>query len=356
MKFDLFFELPLADAAHSNEARLYCELISQCELADKLGYNAAWLVEHHFMPGYSHSSAPDLLLSAIAMRTRQLRLGLAVIPLPYHHPITVAERLATLDVLSGGRVEFGFGRGFSPREHRCFGSDMAQARQHTEQALHVIRHALANGKFQPAPGYEMLSNEQLVPRPMQSEGLPAWMACVSPESFLRAAEIEVNVLVGPFKPWFMTKRDIRTYQRACQQQGAQPGKVGMAVGILCLPDGKQARQLAGEHFVWFYKQLLQVTRPILEKLYDGYAEYRRYGKLTGLFEKLLDLRTLEWAGMVIVGDPDHCIKRLNQLADAGVDQVLLAVGAGVMPDELIQESMQLIAEQVMPACVGHAGN
>ena len=351
MKFDLFFELPLADAAHKDEARLYRELITQCELADRLGYNAAWLVEHHFMPGYSHSSAPDLLLSAIAMRTRQLRLGLAVVPLPYHHPITVTERLATLDVLSAGRVEFGFGRGFSPREHLCFGSDMAQARVHTEQALQVIQHALINGEFKPAPGYEMLTNEPLVPQPVQSEGLPTWMACVSPDSFTRAADLQVNVLVGPFKPWFMTKRDIRTYQRACHKKATKPGCVGMAIGILCLPDGKQARQLAREHFVWFYQQLLQVTRPVLEQLYDGYDEYRRFGKLTGLFEKLLDLRTLEWAGMVIVGDPAHCIKRLQQLADAGVDQVLLAVGAGVMPDELIQESMQLLAEKVMPACV-----
>ncbi len=352
MKFDLFFELPLVDAAHQDEARLYRELITQCELADRLGYNAAWLVEHHFMPGYSHSSAPDLLLSAIAMRTRQLRLGLAVVPLPYHHPITVAERLATLDVISEGRIEFGFGRGFSPREHLCFGSDMTQARQHTGQALHVIRNALANGKFNPAPGYEQFTGEPLVPQPIQGEGLPTWMACVSPDSFVRAADLQVNVLAGPFKPWFMTKRDIRLYQRTCKKKSISPGRVGMAIGILCLPDGKQARQLAREHFVWFYQQLLQVTRPVLEQLYDGYEEYRRYGKLTGLFEKLLDLRTLEWAGMVIVGDPAHCIQRLQKLADAGVDQVLLAIGAGVVPDELIQESMQLLAEQVIPAFAG----
>ncbi len=352
MKFDLFFELPLAGAAHQDEVRLYREVIAQCELADRLGYRTAWLVEHHFMPGYSHSSAPDLLLSAIAMRTRQLRLGLAVVPLPYHHPVSVTERLATLDVISEGRVEFGFGRGFSPREHLCFGSDMAQAREHTGQALHVIRESLVSAQFKPAPGYEMLTGEPLVPRPVQAEGLPTWMACVSPDSFTRAAELQVNVLAGPFKPWFMTKRDIRSYHRACNKKAVSPGYVGMATGILCLPDGKQARQLAREHFVWFYQQLLEVTRPVLEQLYEGYDEYRRYGKLTGLFEKLLDLRTLEWAGMVIVGDPAHCIKRLQQLADAGVDHVLLAVGAGVMPDEVIRESMQLLAEKVMPAFAG----
>lgn len=350
MKLDLFFELPLPGAEHVEEDRLYHELIGQCELADRLGYNAAWLVEHHFMPGYSHSSAPDLLLAAVAVRTRRLRLGLGVVPLPYHHPVAVAERLATLDVLSAGRVEFGFGRGFSPREHVCFDSDMAQARVHTEQSLQVIQYALIHGEFYPAPGYQNLAGEPLVPRPVQSDGLPTWMACVSPDSFTRAAELQVNVLAGPFKPWFMTKRDINSYRHACNQQGSSPGRVGLALGILCLPDAKLARQLAREYFIWFYQQLLQVTRPILEQQYDGYAEYRRYGKLTGLFEKLLDLRTLEWAGMVIVGDPTHCIKRIQKLADAGVDQVLLAVGAGVMPDELVQESLQLIAEQVMPVC------
>ncbi len=335
------------------ELRLYRELIGQCELADRLGYNAAWLVEHHFMPDYSSSSAPDLILSAIAMHTQRLRLGLGVVPLPYHHPVMVAERLATLDVLSAGRVEFGFGRGFSPLEHRCFGSDMSQSRQHAEQAYQFISQALRTGRFSPAPGYQDITDEPLVPRPVQRDGLPGWMACVSPDSFIRAAELQVDVLAGPFKPWFMTRRDIAAYRQACRQKQTDRGRVGMAIGILCLPDARQARALAREHFIWFYQKLLMVTRPVLERLYEGYADYRKAGKLAGLFEKLLDLRSLELAGMVIVGDPGHCTKRLQQLAEAGVDHVLLAVGAGVMPDEVIQESMTLIAEQVMPVVNGN---
>jgi alkanesulfonate monooxygenase SsuD/methylene tetrahydromethanopterin reductase-like flavin-dependent oxidoreductase (luciferase family) len=116
VRFDLFYELSMPPLLARSEAQMFADALAELELADTLGFDTAWLVEHHFMPGYSHSSKPELFLAAAAARTRRLRLGLAIVPLPYHHPVHVCERVAMLDVLCGGRLELGIGRGFSPAE------------------------------------------------------------------------------------------------------------------------------------------------------------------------------------------------------------------------------------------------
>ena len=112
MRFDLFYEAAVPPRLGLSEAGTYAGILAEIELADRLGYGCAWLVEHHFLRGYSHASKPELLLAAAAARTGSIRLGHAIIPLPLHHPVHVAERVATLDVLSGGRLEVGIGRGF----------------------------------------------------------------------------------------------------------------------------------------------------------------------------------------------------------------------------------------------------
>ena len=137
MQFDLFYEIALPPQPGRSEAQAYSDTLAEIELADGLGYGCAWLVEHHFMPGYSHSSKPELTLAALSQRTRNIRLGHAVIPLPLHHPVHIAERIATLDILSGGRREVGIGRGFSPREYAAFGAKMEHSRELVEARSYI---------------------------------------------------------------------------------------------------------------------------------------------------------------------------------------------------------------------------
>lgn len=359
MHFDLFYELSAPAFAGRGEAAVFADTLEELALADTLGFRTAWLVEHHFMREYSHSSAPDLFLAAASQRTRRLRLGHAIIPLPYHHPVQVAERLATLDLLSGGRVEFGFGRGFSPREYASFGVDMGESRSRVRESLQVILEAFRGAPLQHRGEHFALDGIEVVPQPVQRPHPPLWTAAVSPESFELAAELGIGALVGPFKPWFMVREDIKRYRRAWRARHGdgpprsdQNPRVGMTVGIFCLPDGRRARELAREGLVWFYRQLLTQTRPVLERLYSGYEYYRRFGRLGGLLDKAASLGVLESAGMAVVGDPEHCIRKLRGLEAAGVDHVLCAVGAGVLPTELTRESMQLLAERVLPAFAG----
>ncbi len=351
MHFDLFCELAVPDFTRRNEGEVFRDTLEELALAETCGFRTAWFVEHHFMREYSHSSAPDLVLAAASQRTRSLRLGHAVALLPYHHPLQVAERLATLDVLSGGRAEFGFGRGFSPREYAAFGVDMTQSREIMEEALAVIRQTFHGRPLNFTGKHFKLENVEVLPRVVQQPHPPLWMAAVSPDSFELAARLGVGVLVGPFKPWFMVQADIERYRAAWKKYQGDTGmkpRVGMTVGLLCLEDGQQARDIAKTYFVWFYRQLLKQTAPLLKRLHAGYEYYRKMGTLRFLAEKALSLAALETLGMVVAGDPAHCRSKLEGYCNAGVDHLLCAVGAGGTPTEAVRASLRTLARHVIP--------
>lgn len=353
MKFDLFYELSMPPLLPRSEAQLFTDVLDEWALADRLGFHAAWLVEHHGMPGYSHASKPELFLAAAAMRTQRLRLGLGIVPMPYHHPLHVAERVATLDVLSGGRVEFGIGRGFAPVEYAAFGVDMADSRARTEEALRIVREGLATGQvsFGDAAGsrFGHALNLPVLPAPLQKPHPPLWTAAVSPDSFDWAAREGLDVLVGPFKPWFMVEQDIRRFRRAWSvHPPGRTARIGMTVGMLCLPDGGEARRRAAAALTWFYGELLAHTRPVLERLVPGYEHFHNLGRFRRLLALGVKPKLLELAGMTIVGSPDECVARIQRLRDAGVTHLLCAIGAGAVETSLVRESMQCIADEVMP--------
>jgi alkanesulfonate monooxygenase SsuD/methylene tetrahydromethanopterin reductase-like flavin-dependent oxidoreductase (luciferase family) len=350
MRFDLFHELSMPPQGAASEAQAVAEWLDTLALADQLGYGCAWLVEHHFMRGYSHSSKPEILLGAAAQRTQRLRLGLGVIPAPYHHPIHSAERVAMLDVLSNGRLEVGLGRGFSPREYQAFGVEMQHSRALTQETLDILRLSFTRQPINYQSERLTLENLDILPHVVQQPHPPLWSAAVSPESFEWSATEGLGVLAGPFKPWFMTRADIQRYQRLWREPTAP--RIGMTLGILCLPDGKRAKQLAKPAFEWFYRALFQTIRPVLEQLYPSYEHFRELGRFRALLERGINAGLLQTFGMAVAGSPAECIEHLAQYREHGVSHLLLAVGAGAVPLEVAQESMRCIAEEVMPALQG----
>ena len=355
MEFDLFYELAVPHFSGRSERQVYEETLDEIALADRLGFHTVWLTEHHFMPEYGHSSAPDLFLAAAAQRTRRIRLGQAIVPLPYHHPLQVAERAATLDILSGGRLELGFGRGFSPKEYAAFGVRTEDSRGLVAEALEVL--LLAFGESEPIGFHGRhfdFADIVVRPRVLQRPHPPLWMAAVSPDSFELAARLGVGVLAGPFKPWFMIKEDIRRYRAAfAHYHGTESAhsraRVGMTLGIFCLEDHAAARACAKTNITWFYRELLRLTTPILTELQGGYEYYKKFGSLTPLLKGTINLPILERLGLVVAGNPDHCRKQLTRYRDAGVDHLLCAVGAGASDTALTQQSLQILSEQVLPA-------
>ncbi|MHB1951677.1 MAG: LLM class flavin-dependent oxidoreductase [Acidiferrobacteraceae bacterium] len=350
MHFDLFYELSCPPRLPRTEAETFLEALGELEVAERSGFRGAWVAEHHFLREYSHSSAPDLFLAAASQRTRTLRLGLAIVPLPYHHPVHVAERAATLDILSAGRLEFGFGRGFSPEEYDAFGIDMADSRSRTAEALTILQQAFAGTPLSVSGRHFTLSGHEVLPKTVQRPHPPLWMAAVSPESFTLAAHLDVGVLAGPFKPWFMVRHDLERYRKACAENTsrAHPPRTGMTIGIVCLEDGNQARAVAHEVFPWFYRELLRRTAPVLERLYETYSYYRRVGQLRSLLAHAASVPVLEQMGMIVCGDPDHCARRIERYHRAGVDHLLCAVAAGAAPTAIVRESIETIGRHLIP--------
>ncbi len=351
MRFDLFYEMALPAGSGRSEAAVYADTLAEIELADQLDYGCAWLVEHHFMRGYSHASKPEILLGAVAARTTRIRIGHAIIPLPLHHPVHVAERVATLDVLSSGRLEVGIGRGFSPLEYATFGRDMTQSRALVDESLAILRASFRDGPLHHHGTHYRCDNIDIVPRIVQRPHPPLWTAAVSPETYDWAAAQRLGVLAGPFKPWFMVEQDLRRYRKAWPQDGTQtsPPRAGMTLGVLCLADGARARALAHDAFAWFYGELFKTALPVLERLYPGYEHMHDLGRFRSLMKLGVNLGLTDFAGLTVVGTPAECIAKLRKYEDAGVTHVLCAFGAGAIDSATTRESMTLFSREVMPA-------
>jgi alkanesulfonate monooxygenase SsuD/methylene tetrahydromethanopterin reductase-like flavin-dependent oxidoreductase (luciferase family) len=354
MRFDVFYELAVPEHAGRSESAVLHDTLDEIALADSLGFDTAWLVEHHFMREYSHSSAPEVFLAAASQRTERIRLGHAVVVLPYNHAVRVAERATTLDQLSGGRVELGVGRGFSPTEYAVFGADMGDSRAIVDESLAVMRQAFTAATVNFSGSHYQVEDVEVLPRPVQDPHPPLWTAAVSPDTFTWAAREGLGVLAGPFKPWFLIKQDLKAYRRAWaehQGESAEPDanpRFAMTIGVLCLEDGDRARELARQPFTWYYERLLAQTRPVLERFQEGYEHYQKLGRLQPLLKRAVRLPLLEAMGMVVVGTPAECRDKLARYKAAGVDHLILAVGAGALPTEVVQESLGNLAEHVLP--------
>lgn len=346
MQLDLFFELSQPPLFERSESQAYAELLDHLEYADQLGFGCVWLVEHHFTRGYSHCSKPELVLAAAAQRTHSLRLGHAVIPLPLHHPVHVAERVATLDILSRGRLELGIGRGFAPREYEIFGAAMEQSRELTDEALDILRLSFGKQPVSYRGKHYRLHELDILPHVVQSPHPPLWTAAVSPDTYVWAAQQELGILAGPFKPWFMVQHDIERYRVAAP--GCAPHRIGMTVGILCLEDAARARALAKTAFTWFYRELYKTTLPVLEKLYPSYEQLHELGRFRQVMKLGITLGLLDTFGIAVVGDPDDCVKKLEKYRAAGVTHLLCAIGAGAVEASAVRETMDNLARHVLP--------
>jgi alkanesulfonate monooxygenase SsuD/methylene tetrahydromethanopterin reductase-like flavin-dependent oxidoreductase (luciferase family) len=202
MKFGIFYEHQLPRPwRDGDELRLFQEALDQVELADGLGLDYAWEVEHHFLEEYSHSPSPEVFLAACSQRTKRIRLahGIVLMPPPYNHPAKVAERIACLDLVSNGRVDFGTGESASRLELEGFGIDPAQKRAMWLEATEQVANMMA---MDPYPGYQgeyfSMPCRNVVPKPVQKPHPPMWVACSTRETIHLAAKLGLGALTFAF--------------------------------------------------------------------------------------------------------------------------------------------------------------
>lgn len=350
MQFGLFYEhqLPRPWSA-DDEYKLLQQALEQVELGDALGFDYIWEVEHHFLEEYSHSSAPEVFLAACARNTKRIRIGHGVVLAPpgYNHPARVAERIATLDLISGGRVEWGTGESGSRVELEGFGLPLEEKKAMWAEAVEQSANMMA---MTPYPGYHgryfSMPCRNVVPKPMQKPHPPIWVACSRRETIHAAARAGVGALSFAFVDPSEAAKWVKEYYDIIRSDECTPighfvnANVAMVTGFSVHEDREEAKRRGAEGFKFFGY---------------GVGHYYVYGAhrpgvtdLNARFQQALPDMPDVGAGSGI-GTPEDVAQHLEAFERAGVDQVIFIQQSGRTKHEHICEAMRLFADRVMPA-------
>jgi len=404
VKFSLFFEMQIAEPTAEAESRLFHQCVEQAVLAERLGYEGIWAVEHHGLYEYSHSSSPELFLAFVAARTQRLRLGHGVTLLPhrYNHPIRIAERVATLDILSNGRVNWGSGKSSSRVEQEAFENEVETLHDQWLEAVQMIPRMWTNEVFQHQGRFFNIPPTPILPRPVQRPCPPMFAACTRPETAEYVGGLGLGALNFALGTDEYLADKARAYRRAIAS--AQPVGPRITEHFACTPatlvldDDRQACRygLRGARFFrdslyHYYKD--GGARPKATRSQDASpavpvvsmpapAESRAAAAagfpalaLRGLRTRSqvnetprlrpLDIprtfldeeevatyrrtrNTAESPMAAIVGDPVSARETVQRFIDVGVDELILVMQLGTVPHELVMESIRTFGENVLP--------
>jgi alkanesulfonate monooxygenase SsuD/methylene tetrahydromethanopterin reductase-like flavin-dependent oxidoreductase (luciferase family) len=369
MKFDLLYELQMPKPHDErSEYRCYHEALAQIELADRLGFDTVWEVEHHFLVEFAHSSAPEVFLSAVAQRTKRIRIGHGVVLLPYkfNHPIKVAERVAALDILSDGRVEFGTGRS-SQYEQAGFQIDTEQSREMWQEALEMIPRMWTEDPFEWKGRFVDVPSRSIIPKPLQKPHPPIWMAATSPQSWEIAGRNGIGILgLTIFVSVPQLADRVRVYREALRQ--AKPvgkfvnDKVG-AFTIVHVAETKAEAVANGgadaaiNYLLYAFRVLGGFADPSGKGMERNYeiksTPYRdliakEYPIILKMQKNECTFEDLDQEDMVIVGDVDHCIRKIERYEKAGLDHFICLMQADRIPHEKVMRSIELFGTEIIP--------
>ena len=357
MKFGIFYELQLPKPWNpGDEHKLFHEALEQVILADRLGFDYAWEVEHHFLDEYSHASAPEIFLSFAAARTKNIRVGHGirqVIP-NYNHPARTAEGIASLDLLSNGRLDFGIGEGATRLELGGFG---IQAKEKRAMALEAGEQAANMLVLEPYPGFEgkyfSMPCRNVVPKPLQKPHPPMWMACTNRDTIKVAARNGLGALSFSFINPEEAKTWADIYYGIIKSEECVPlghfvnANMAIVSNFSLHKDRAEAIRRGHEGFEFFSYAMNALvahdTVPGRTNLWGEYLEQR--GDRTEQIVKEAREQGFRKSG---IGTPDDMKTHLRSFQEVGIDQVIFLQQAGRNRHEHICESLELFASDVMP--------
>jgi alkanesulfonate monooxygenase SsuD/methylene tetrahydromethanopterin reductase-like flavin-dependent oxidoreductase (luciferase family) len=357
MRFGVFYELQLPKPwKPGDEHRLFHEALDQVELADRLGFDYAWEVEHHFLDEYSHSSAPEVFLAAAAARTKRIRLahGIRQVIPNYNHPARTAEMLATLDIVSNGRVDFGIGEGATRLELGAFHIPAKEKRAMSLEAAEQVANMMV---LDPYPGFEgkyfSMPCRNVLPKPVQKPHPPMWMACTNRDTIRVAASLGLGALAFSFLDPEEAHRWAEIYYGIIKSERCVPlghtvnPAIAMVSSFSLHQDRAEAIRRGHEGFEFFGYALNALvahdTVPGRTNLWGEYLEKR--GDRTAEMMQAARNGGVNSGG---IGTPDDMRAHLRAMQQAGVDQVIFLQQAGRNTHEHICESLSLFAAEVMP--------
>jgi alkanesulfonate monooxygenase SsuD/methylene tetrahydromethanopterin reductase-like flavin-dependent oxidoreductase (luciferase family) len=358
------------------------ETIEQCVLADKMGFDYVWFVEHHFLTGFSMSPCPEVIFGALSKLTKRIRLGFGVVILPYHHPVRVAERVAMVDHLSNGRVDFGTGRS-APYEQIGMGIDPRDTREMWEESLAMIPKIWEPGLFSWEGKFWQVPPREVLPKPFQRPHPPIWVAAMQPATYQLAAEKGIGVMaLGVSAPSILAPH-VQAYHenvRRATPVGAFINDQWLSSTVaFCDEDNKAARELAAQSLKTFfgpdrpylkdqvnvYERLIEQWGGVPDHLRANFARYlKKDGLTTGDAPEVdlsggsgaiaqaiwnqLDADTLCERGVLVAGDPESCLKGIRIHESIGVDQLQFLMATETIPHEKVLTSLELFGRYIIP--------
>jgi alkanesulfonate monooxygenase SsuD/methylene tetrahydromethanopterin reductase-like flavin-dependent oxidoreductase (luciferase family) len=370
MKFGIFYEHQLPRPwEEDDERQLIQDALEQVELADKLGFDVVWEVEHHFLEEYSHSSAPEVFLAACSQRTKDIRLGHGIVQTPpaFNHPARVAERIAMLDLVSNGRVEFGTGESSSEAELAGFNIDPFYKREMWLEGLEVAVRCMTEAPFTGVDGkYVQMPPRNVVPKPVQKPHPPLWVACSRRDTIHLAAQKCIGALTFAFIDPEEARSWIDDYHRTLANEGVPVGKsvnanVACVTTFMCAPTEEQAveRGLEGANFFGYSLGHYYIFGEHQPGVTDVWQQYQAKRDEVGYSPEVAAAIEQERLGAKVaqdgvsglrgaVGSPDQIREYLRRYEEAGVDQIIFVSQAGKNRHEHIMESLELFGREVLP--------
>ncbi len=347
MKFGLqnLFESPEG----RREDEIITEQIDLMQAAEGMGFDSVWGAEHHFSE-YGFLTSNAVTLAAVAAKTEKIRLGTAIVVLPFNNPIRGAEEYAFLDNLSGGRLEFGVGRGYQPSEFKGFGIDQTQSRSIFRESLEIILQAWTQERVNYKGKHFTIEDLSVRPKPLQKPHPPVWMAVLSPESFALAGRLGANLMFAPVFTPNMAEyaKQLVNYRDALERYGHDPDtKRRSALRMIYLADSKeQARKDFEGPVLWYYRRIAQLVAPPPGQ--DAVTSYETYTATRDLAAKVTFDQLIE-AGAIICGTPDDCNRDLEKFEKTyGFTDLLVWTRMGGLAPEKVMKSMDLMHRYVIP--------
>jgi alkanesulfonate monooxygenase SsuD/methylene tetrahydromethanopterin reductase-like flavin-dependent oxidoreductase (luciferase family) len=387
MQFGLLYEMQRPfKGTNIDWNTLYKETLEQCELADQMGFDNLWFVEHHFLTGFSGSPCPEVIFGALSQITKRIRIGFGVSILPYHHPIRVAERVAMVDQLTNGRVEFGTGRS-NAYEQMGLGIDPRETRARWEESLSMLPHIWQADEFSWEGQFWKVPPRRVLPKPYQQPHPRMYMACTQTESFKLAAEKGIGVLSSSTYATAVLAEHVKVYRENIKHAKPVGAFVnafwGNNVHAFCGPDNQEARELCARSLKTFfgpdkpyiqgrinaYEELLEAWGGVPDHLKADFGRWLRQsdeahkaqaieagisldsgpGAARAAFAQM-DANTLCDRAVIIAGDPESCIKAIQMYEDIGVDQVIMIMQTETVPHERVMQSIEMFGKYVLPVC------
>lgn len=322
-------------------AEIYARGTEIAQAADEMGFDSIWCAEHHFST-YGYLSRPLMMAVHLANNTKRIRVGSAVVVLPLHHPLIVAEEIATADQLSGGRLDVGLGRGYQPYEFARLGHDLKESRERFDEAVDILLAAFQGEPFEYRGKHYHFGETSVFPQPVQKPRPPIWVVGQSKESIDATVKRGFNLVSGGFGVPIERLREFRKHFDEIVTDPVLKARIRVSTQRpVYVTDDESELPAIVEQARWNMRVTLSL-RQGLERVERGRAVAVPFDK-EHTTEELLDR-------FFVMGTPETCIRRLEALRDAmGIDHFNASFWFGDLEHDKVMRSMRLFHEQVMPA-------